>query len=245
MEHFLSIALRSRHSALLWIICGFFTLSLSKAQATPYQYYILGDSMVKTGLGTALKKKLAQTSPGSIRIFGKSSTGFSRPELFDWQQSVISELKSAAKKDQVTVFVMMGTNDCQDIPTPSGSARYWSQEWKKIYKERLLNFGQTLCQGASQVYWLGLPPMRPKKFNDKITKLNQFTEDSLKQATCIQYIATDKILGSPSGEYLKTLRHQDKIHSIRESDGIHISYDGAKILADRIFDEYFKKPSIN
>ncbi len=222
----------------------FLSLDLNWAQATPYQYYVLGDSMVKTGLGTALKKKLAQTSPGSIRIFGKSSTGFSRPELFDWQQALASEFSSAANKNQVSVFVMIGTNDCQDIPTPTGSAEFWSQEWKNIYKERLLNFGQTLCQRASQVYWLGLPPMRPKKFNEKISRLNQFTEETLKQRSCIKYIATDKILGTAAGEYLKTLKYQDKNHAIRESDGIHISYEGAKILADRIFAEYFKEASI-
>lgn len=220
---------------ILWTLAILMAFASRKAMGNAYQYYILGDSMIKTGLGNTLKKKLQSQSKIPVRIFGKSSSGLSRPDTFDWQQTLNTELKSAATKDQVQAFVMLGTNDCQDIPSPGGSKKYGTDEWKAAYQERLKEFAQTLCNRVSRVYWLGLPPMRSKSFNTKIQNLNLLISETLKTESCVTFLATDQILGTAAGEYTRTLQYRQKTLAIREPDGIHMTYEGAKILSENLF----------
>jgi hypothetical protein len=220
-----------------WILCFFYAAAAIKATAnTKYQYFIFGDSMVNTGFGNAVKKKLPYGAKNNTRTLGKSSSGLSRPDLFDWQKAAARELTQA--QPNAEIFVMIGTNDCQDITTDSGTLSYDSDQWKDAYKSRLLLFAGTLCQSAKQVYWVGLPPMRSKKFDDKITKLNLLTSGTLASVPCVQYFPTTNILGTQDGSYIPTLQIGHKKRTIRESDGIHITYHGALYLAEKIFDTF-------
>ena len=204
---------------------------------SPHHYLVLGDSMVRTGFGQALKSRFAKELNAKVKVFGKSASGLSRPDAFDWHRALDQAVDPAMQES--SAYVMIGTNDCQDLNIKGKYISFGSPEWTEAYRERLKKFTESLCKNVRSVYWFGLPPMRPKKFNEKISQLNRITEDFFKSQPCVKYVATHSILGSSEGGFQSVIRFKNTTRTIRENDGIHLSYQGAQILVDYIIRQKF------
>lgn len=188
---------------------------------------LIGDSMMRVGVGPVLRNALERRLGPPVHLKAKSSTGLSRPDFYDWPHAA-RELLKEAKYHSVVMFI--GANDCQAVSDSGLSHRFDSGEWRRIYAERLRQISEILCGGERQVYWLGLPPMRAKGFNQRIQKLTEFTRKELSSNPCIRWVNIEEAV-SNAGHYTDKLKVGKRRIKLREADGIHLTAEAGEQIA--------------
>jgi hypothetical protein len=191
---------------------------------------LLGDSMMRIGIGPALKESLAAALDPPILLHAKSATGLSRPDAFDWT----GELAKLLSQSRFALAVVsLGSNDGQDMPLAKRQvARFGTPEWRALYGARLDGFLAQLCAGVDRVVWLGLPPMRNAKLNARVTELNGVIEAATtKPGGCASFVPIASALADAHGRYTPFLKVQKRRVKIRENDGVHITASGGRIVA--------------
>lgn len=119
---------------------------------------------------------------------------------------------------------MLGSNDGRWLKHEGKRLHYGPdvELWWKQYSLRFDEFFSRLCNETSNVYWIGMPPMKPSGYHAKTRLFNAFYKGKISISGCGRYIATD---------YLS------KDQPIRWSDGIHVSNGGGRMVAERIIKE--------
>ncbi len=200
---------------------------------------LVGDSMMRVGVGPALKSTLAAKLPATVHLHAKSATGLSRPDVYDWPAALRGLF---AKRHFPLAIVMIGANDCQDLSEKERGAKgerpipYGTDAWRTTYRSRVKAMVSLLCGGADKVLWLGLPPMRNNKFNRKVAELNQLVSSEIGASSCVRFVPVDTSLAGPSGSFAEYQRSgQDRRRQrIRDADGVHITKQGGLMLSDEL-----------
>jgi len=188
----------------------------------------------------------------------KSATGLSRPDVLDWVAVARAE---AARFRPHLVVVLVGSNDGQDLalvkPPRRGHRRrirriHWrTASWSRAYRRRLEAFLAALSSGARAgegsttanaspgvtagaplVLWLGLPPVRSRRLERKLSTIR-----ALQRAAVGRLGARSQYAGLRS--FLRILRdraprdRRGRIRRgwLRKRDGVHFSFRGAHLMA--------------
>lgn len=184
---------------------------------TKPEILIIGDSMMQFGIGPALKKGL-ENKGYQVTYFVKKSTGLTWTHFFDWQYKSQELLSSG---DFNAIIVMLGSNDGRWLKH-EGKRLHFGPDvalWWQQYSLRFDEFFGRLCNETGKVFWVGMPPMKPKAYHDKTRLFNRFYDQKIQNSGCGRYIHTD---------YLSTER------PTRWKDGIHVSNSGGQMVAQRI-----------
>lgn len=196
---------------------------------------IVGDSIMMT-VGPVLKETVTMEMDGTAVVRAKLATGLARPDVFDWN----SEIRSFAKKSRFDLLVMMlGTNDSQDFIENGKIMTYGTAAWVGAYNKRMQEVMKSACQVAGKVLWFGLPPMKSANFDRKAHRINSWARKQAGLSGCVEFVATDRILGDDQGRYASYLKVGDRIEKIRMVDGIHVTKKGGKLVSRYLLD-YFK-----
>jgi len=202
----------------------------------PYKALIIGDSFIVGSFGSEMEREFLRYKDFEVVRFGKSSTGLSRPDYFDWNSQITDLI---AKNKPNVAIVMFGANDGQNIPMQDGKGLvYGTQAWDEEYGKRVYKFLKILKDNNIFVVWVGNPIAREDSYSEKMSRLNRiFEKESFKFLNC-KYISTWEMLADGNGlytDYLPDLNGQQRL--VRASDGIHVSAIGGKMIAQKVIFE--------
>ena len=131
---------------------------------------VLGDSMIVGAFGRLLEEKLQADYGFETARRGKTSSGLSRPDFFDWMAEAKAKLE---EHEPDAVVVMFGGNDVQGMFVEEGTWIRWHEPgWVEEYARRVREFADVCSPQGQTVFWIGMPVMRPPKFHEKIKRVN-------------------------------------------------------------------------
>ena len=154
-----------------------------KGAADAPRVLLVGDSLMRVGVGPVLKAVLKDKLDADVVEQAKSATGLARPDVYDWPR----ELAPVLEGQHFTVAVVyLGTNDCQALHGRDAAEpiAYGTPAWDSAYRQRLRDFAAELCAAVDKVLWLALPPMRSPRFNAKITAMNTLVATEINATAC-------------------------------------------------------------
>lgn len=207
-----------------------------RAHASPKKILIVGDSMIAGAVGMYLEKRLRKTHGFSVLRAGKSSTGLSRPDFYDWVE-VGAKLRESFSPD--AVVVMFGGNDGQGLYMGRGADPKWirypdQDPWTDEYRRRVDVFADTMTADGAKIFWIGMPVMKPTKLHERMRHLNRIYRAQMAIRPGAEFIDIWRTLAGPEGEYADALELDGKRVRVRAHDGVHVAGPGASVLVDRI-----------
>ena len=205
---------------------------IAAAQGRPARILLVGDSMIAGAFGLFLAQALRETHGWSVHREGKSSTGLSRPDFFDWI-SRGKQLAEVVAPFDATVC-MFGGNDGQGLFMGKKAEprwiRYGEEGWDEEYRRRVVAFADAVTPPGGSLHWIGMPVMGPEKLHRRMRHLNRIYRGE----TCIcprcHFIDVWRDLADARGRYTKRMKVDGKRTSVRADDGVHLTVKGAKYL---------------
>ena len=202
---------------------------------------LVGDSMMRLP-AHAMERELAKLPGVEVASFASIGTGLARLDAFDWLAK-IDEL-CAAHSPRVAV-VALGANDRQPMMVEHlGLAQPGTPEWDAEYAARVGRaMDRLVAGGCEKVIWLQLPPMREPVMAEFAQRLNGLVAaQAAQRPQVVAHDFTALVADRRTGGY--TERRMDPLTAaaipVRDVDGIHLSPDGARLLADALIKEYWK-----
>lgn len=189
---------------------------------------LVGDSMMAVGLSAQLQREAAgHKNVRVVRAF-RSGTGLARPEVFNWMDEYPAMI--GAEKPDV-VLVAIGANDGQGFVVDRKVLACGSDEWRKVYQQRVADFLALLEDNGARVVWVGLPPMRIPAYQDKMAMINRIDYTVVSQHPQATWWNPVEYIGDATGGFREFAKlGQGKTMRVRATDGIHLSDEGAGLV---------------
>lgn len=211
------------------------------AQVATPKILVLGDSMIAGGFGVFLERALEKDYALPCRRAGKSSSGLSRPDFYDWPEAAKAIV--GKWKPDATV-VMFGGNDVQGLYMGSGEWIRWQDDgWDEEYARRVDVLADLLAPGGERIFWVGMPVMRPEKFHERVKRVNVIYRARMAVRPGAKFIDAWEVLADENGAYADRIvppgavapegKSAKKVR-VRAGDGIHLTPAGAEILRDHV-----------
>ena len=129
-------------------------------------------------------------------------------------------------------IVAIGANDGQGFVENGKALAFGSDAWVKAYQQRTADFLALLTQNGAHVVWVGLPPMRSGSYNDHAAEINRIAYSVVSRNPLATWWNPQPYIGDSTGGFRELLTAPDgKTTRIRAADGIHLSDEGAALLA--------------
>jgi hypothetical protein len=190
---------------------------------------LVGDSMMAVGLSDILLRGTAADQDVRVVKAFRSGTGLARPEVFNWMDEYPAMIGDAQPD---AIIVAIGANDAQGFVDNGKVLAFGSDSWVKVYQQRTALFLNMLTQNGAHVVWIALPPMKSGVYNEKIAEINRITYTVVSQYPQASWWNPAPYLGDDKGAYRDFVTAPDgKTTRIRQADGIHMSDEGAALLA--------------
>lgn len=198
------------------------------------EFLLIGDSLMQ-GVALALIKDLKQLGIKSTNL-SRQNTGLAYKNYFDWAKAV--QLSFETNDKIKYLVVLLGANDPWDITIRGKIYHFSSDEWKKLYTQRVDELILMAKKYGVKVLWYKIPPVKKDTLNTKIQVLNEiFKQENAKNNEI--FIDTTEALGGQ--EYSSYIKNENNVSiKVRADDGIHFNPKGAKIMSDLLL-EYLNK----
>jgi hypothetical protein len=229
------------HAVLLALMLVGFAPALAQQGSTPvqrsyinpfpngdrYRVLVVGDSL-GDGLWSGLYRAFEDDATLEFIQRAKSSTGFVRPDSYDWN----AELADLLKKDTYQIaIVMFGANDAQPIKSGKDWLKVGSDGWREVYGQRVEAFIKKLRAANVAVYWVGLPIMRSPGQNADAEALNDvYREKAFINGA--KFIETWNGFTDEAGRFSAYGPDMTgQVKRLRADDGVHFTMRGYLKLA--------------
>jgi len=164
----------------------------------------------------------------------KISTGLSYPQFFDWPLTI----KNIVEKEKVkSVVVFLGANDTFDIYEGGKVYPVGTDEWLKVYQNRVTSIAEHLRSQNVTLIWLGMPAMNRSDIQPHVSKMNSVFRDVVTKYDGI-YIDSAKVLGGNESRFNSFILEKNRRVIVRTEDGVHFTPAGWSILSDSILDSF-------
>ena len=192
-----------------------------------YRVVALGDSL-GDGLWQGLYRAFEDDATLEFINRAKPSTGFARPDSYDWSAEVAELLK---KETYQIAIIMFGANDAQPIKSGRDWLKVGSEGWREIYGQRVEAFIKKLRAANIAVYWVGLPIMRSPGQNSDAEALNEvYREKAFINGA--KFIDTWNGFTDEGGRYSAYGPDMTgQVKRLRADDGVHFTMRGYLKLA--------------
>lgn len=242
----MSFALTHFEPAVVWRHAGIYLFSLFAAflfavpaqadstslaaRSRTIEVAVLGDS-VAHDLGRGMENLFSKNRHIRIVRQTKFSTGLVRTDYYNWNAVARKFLKHHSPD---VVIIVLGGNDHQDIRTHGRRYDPLSKRWIAEYERRVAHFMDLFKNTHAKRYWVGLPPVRPRRLNKAYVSLNRIYRRVSKRHGFHYVDVWDKLLSASGaytsfGESLEGVRRQ-----IRKNDGEHFTLAGQKVYASYV-----------
>lgn len=206
------------------------------APAAPTRVLLVGDSMIAGAFGLFLARELEATYGCEVIREGKSSTGLSRPDFFDWIEKGASLARRHAPYDAAAC--MFGGNDGQGLfmgrrANPKW-IRYGEPGWDDEYRRRVVAFADAITPADGSLHWIGMPVMAPTRLHERVRHLNKIYRGEMCIRPRCQFVDIWRSLSNDAGAYSRRLVVDGKRVSVRASDGVHLTVAGAHYLVSDV-----------
>ena len=201
----------------------------------PRKVLMLGGSSMKTAMGSLLQAHFRGINSDTIRK-AQIGTGLSRADVVDWVQTSKDIL--SVHRDIDLLLVQFIGNDCQTIVDANHNilAKYDSAEWNVQYLKRWEALRTLSEEYDIPMAIIGMPMMKSKRFDQKIQTVST-TVQTWAAANAIPFIEIRSLTTTEDGEYQQYITKEDRPLKIRLKDGVHLSYQGSKIVSQHIFEQ--------
>ncbi len=204
---------------------------------------MIGDSMMRI-LGREMEKAFKKADVQPAVAFSSLGSGLSRPTAFNWTAK-IDEL--IATNHPKTVFVCLGTNDRQALEIDNAVIKYESTDlWRTTYGQLIGGvMDQFIAGGVTRIVWMLLPDMKDAIAQEHAQLVNgiiieQAQAENRKDIVTLLDLAP--MLSRHPGKYSQYVMSPTGASlSVRDPDGVHLSVDGGKLIAQAILKKYWKK----
>lgn len=204
---------------------------------------VIGDSMISGGFGLYLARALGEGRGYDVTRRGKTSSGLSRPDFFDW----MAEARGLVEEGPYdATVVMFGGNDVQGLymGKSSGQTEWirWEDEgWAEEYARRVEALAEILAPDGQQLFWIGMPVMRPAKFHARMNRVNTIYRAEMAIRPNSRFVDIWSVLADEDGEYADRIyltpedgETKRKKVTVRAGDGIHLTVAGAHYLTGHV-----------
>lgn len=195
--------------------------------ATATRLAVFGDSMA-VDLSKALERFYAEDPNIVIVNQGVGSSGFVRPDFFDWDKAAAEQV--AANSFDIAVMII-GINDRQTLKTGDASLKALTPEWSTIYQQRVASFVSAVRNANKPIIWVGLPPMSKSDYSNAIGQISSIQRLAVFAGGAEFVDIYDRYIGE-DGKYSSfgPDLNGNRVR-MRKDDGIHFSAAGADKLA--------------
>ncbi len=197
---------------------------------------VLGDIEAQ-GLATGLQATFADDPTVAVVSKARAASGLTREGDGEWS-TLAPKVLTDAKFD--FVVVMVGVNDWQSIPVAGGKpVDTASEDWAKIYGERLDRFVGQIKATGKPFWWVGLPPTadpdrRPTAraaYASFLSGLNDLARPRV-QAAGGGFVDIWNAFVDEDGHYTPTGPDvEGQIRKLRSNDGVLFTRAGQRKLA--------------
>jgi hypothetical protein len=211
--------------------------ALPKDQRSPV--LMIGDSMMRL-LGNALEKELGKIPDVKASSFTSLGSGLARLDAFDWMAKSIALMD---EKKPSTVVVSLGANDHQALVDLTGKKILVdTPAWNQEYGRRMGQIMGLLIQGgAKRIILLTLPDMKDPVHQRYAQTVNAILVEQAATHPAVTIFDTAPILARKPGKFVSYVMGADgSVITVRDPDGVHLSTDGAKRLAQALVLAYWK-----
>lgn len=230
LESRTSAGVTSRLAALVTlsiVLLAFLASALpARAQRPPPDVLVIGSSSVFGPLGVVLEEHLEALGL-RVRRHSHRSTGFARPDFFDWQAEIASLRDVDATRG---VVVVMGGNDTHALrltreESPDRGDASWVQwrdeaRWRAIYASRVHTFVDALCEAGAPRVLVLLPTDGDREgWSERIHRVQEAQLEGVRGTRCGAVL-------DPRSD--RPVRDGDTL------DGVHLSTRGAREAVARI-----------
>ena len=205
---------------------------------------MIGDSMMRL-LGHEMEKAFKKADVQPAVSYSSLGSGLVRPSAFDWTAK-ITEL--IATNEPHTVFVCLGANDRQPIELPGGGVvRYEdAAEWRATYSQIIGGVMDQLIEGkVKTVFWMLLPDMRDAVNQEHAQLVNEVVKEQAadeKRKDVVYLYDLASALSRRPGKYTQYMMSPTgQSLTVRDPDGVHLSVEGGKMVAQKILKEFWDK----
>lgn len=194
---------------------------------TATRLVVFGDSMA-VDVAKALERYYAEDPNISIINQGVGSSGFVRPDFFDWNKTAAEQV--AANSFDIAVMIL-GINDRQTMKVGDQSLKALTPEWNAAYQERVAGFVNTVRGANKPLIWIGLPPMSKADYSNAMGQLSSIQRLAVFGGGAEFVDIYDRFVGE-DGKYARSGPDLNGNNvSMRKDDGIHFSAAGADKVA--------------
>lgn len=221
-------------------LCG--SAAFAEGTGAKSPVLMIGDSMMKLP-GHAMERELSRLPGIKATAFSGIGTGLARLDAFDWLAKM--DALCAEHKPKVAV-VALGANDRQPLQLPAGKGvvQPGTPEWDTEYSRRIGQaMDRLLAGGCEKIIWLQLPPMREPVVSDFTKHLNTLiVAEAARRPQVVAHDFSKLVADRKTGGFTERLMDPKTAASIRirDGDGIHLSPEGARMLAMSLIEQYWK-----
>lgn len=201
----------------------------ARKKKTSFVIVVMGDSLAD-GLWASLYRSYVRVRGVKVLRETLNSSGFT---AYNWQAKLEGILRKYRSID--IAVVQMGANDRQRLIAGRGNyPRFGTEDWQRIYQERVEKFIKTLTDRKIPVFWAGLPIMRKENVRNAASMMNLIFKDAAKAGKAT-YISTWEATANEAGEYVDFVRDdKGRRRRFRHHDGIHSSDIGYDRVGDLV-----------
>lgn len=193
----------------------------------------IGDSL-GNDLGWGLSRHLAAKSGLNLVQLDKSSTGLSDVAFYDWPAQLASDLRQVHPK---LVVVCLGGNDQQGIQLSGSAVQFPTAAWKSAYVARVRQLTREAVLSGAYVLWIGLPIMQPSSYSQGMQTLNALFQKGSTSEPNATFLSTWALFSNPEGAFQSNAEVNHVQTTVRQPDGIHLSFAGEDIIATYVIRE--------
>lgn len=197
------------------------------APAETKKVMVIGD-FYAGGLAFGLARALDEESGIVVDKQSSASSGLIRDDVVDWPKR-IGEL--AKEIDPDYIILQLGSNDRQLLRTANGKFKPRSEEWDRVYKERIGKVADALNATGKPFMWVGVPPVRFKSMNRDFLVFNDWYAEAAKEAGG-KFVDVWDGFTDADGNYTRSGPDvSGRIVVLRGKDGINMTTRGKDKLA--------------
>ena len=194
---------------------------------TATRLVVFGDSMA-VDVAKALERYYAEDPNIAVINQGVGSSGFVRPDFFDWNKTAAEQV--AANSFDIAVMII-GINDRQTLDVGDKSLKALTPEWNAAYQERIAAFVNAVRGANKPLIWIGLPPMSKFDYSNAMGQISGIQRLAVFGGGAEFVDIYDRFVGE-DGKYSKSGPDLNGNRvSMRKDDGIHFSAAGADKVA--------------